>query len=105
MNLADKTFTEVTELFSEQQFQIQTYLNEINRLNKIVEGFDRDEEILTLRRAITDQDIQIESWMNIADGLYNGIKQAEDQLNAENIGLRMLARAAIQQYRDLRNRK
>lgn len=99
------SFTTVAELFKEQQFQLETYRNEINRLNKIVEGYDRDEEILVLRRALTDQDIQIESWMNVADGLYKGLLQTEDQMALENIGLRPVARDAIQRYRDLKGRK
>jgi acyl-CoA thioesterase len=105
MNLADMTFTAVTELFTEQQFHIETYRNEINRLTKIVEGYDRDEEILTLRRSITDQDTQLEAWMNVADGLYKGLKQTEEQLAQENIGLRAVARDAIQHYRDMSSRK
>lgn len=102
MNLADMTFTAVNELFKEQQFQLETYRNEINRLNKIVEGYDRDEEILVLRRAITDQDIQLENWMNVADGLNDGLMMAQQQLAAENIGLRPIARDAIQRYNDLK---
>ena len=104
-DFGNMTFNTVTELFKEQQFQLETYRNEINRLNKIVESYDRDEEILVLRRSITDQDILIESCMNIAEGLYNGILQAEEQLAAENIGLRAIARDSIQRYKDLRGRK
>lgn len=104
-DIGDMSFNAVTELFKEQQFQIETYRTEINRLTRIVEGYDRDEEILTLRRTITDQDIQIESWMDIADGLNAGLAQAQEQLAAENIGLRALARDAIQEYKDARGRK
>jgi len=104
-DIGDMSFNEVAELFREQQFQNETYRNEINRLTRIVEGYDRDEEILTLRRTITDQDIQIESLMNIGEGLYNGLLLAQQQLADENIGLRALARDAIQQYKDARGRK
>lgn len=104
-DFGDMTFNDVAELFKEQQFQLETYRTEINRLTKIVESYDRDEEILVLRRALTDQDIQIEYLMDIADGLHNGLLLAEQQLAAENIGLRTLARDAIQRYKDMRSGK
>lgn len=105
MNLADMSFTAVTELFTEQKFQNETYLNEINRLTKIVEAYDRDEEIQNLRGVITHLNIQIECWERVADGLNIGLVTAQNQLAEENIGLRAVARGAIKEYNDLKTNR
>lgn len=94
------TFNEIVELFKEYEFQIETYRNELNRLNIIVEGYDRDNEIIELKEIISKQHGEIGDWRNIAAGLADGLVATQEQLADLSVGIRPSARDALQKYND-----
>lgn len=94
------TFNEIVELFKEYEFQIETYRNELNRLNIIIEGYDRDNEIIELKEIISKQHGEIGDWRNIAAGLADGLGATQEQLADLSVGIRPSARDALQKYND-----
>jgi hypothetical protein len=94
------TFNEIVELFKEYEFQIETYRNELNRLNIIIEGYDWDNEIIELKEIISKQHGEIGDWRNIAAGLADGLVATQEQLADLSVGIRPSARDALQKYND-----
>ena len=94
------TFNEIVELFKEYEFQIETYRNELNRLNIIIEGYDWDNEIIELKEIISNQHGEIGDWRNIAAGLADGLVATQEQLADLSVGIRPSARDALQKYND-----
>ena len=94
------TFNEIVELFKEYEFQIETYRNELNRLNIIIEGYDWDTEIIELKEIISKQHGEIGDWRNIAAGLADGLVATQEQLADLAVGIRPSARDALQKYND-----
>jgi len=100
-DVEDMTFNEITELHKEWGAEIRRLTALLTDAYKTIEGYNRDEEIADLTQTISYQRDLIGKWRDIAGALHNGLTVAQMQLSEENIGVRPLARDAIQAYRDM----
>lgn len=100
-DIGDMTFNEIVELHIDMGGEIDRLTTMLVEAHKTIEGYSRDEEIVDLTRTINYQRDLTAKWRDIARALHDGLIVAQMQLSEENIGVRPLARDAIQAYRDM----
>jgi hypothetical protein len=101
--IQDMTFNEIVELHKEMDAENTRLRTLLAEAVETIHKYNRDEDIMSLNQTISTYRNQVARWREIAEALHDGLILAQMQLAGENIGVRPLARDAIQAYRDATN--
>ena len=95
------SFNDLTELIGDMRKQL-TYLELVAAEQAAtIKGYDQNAIVQALLADNAELEEQIVELEDLCEKLYNGIKQAESQLDSLGVGLRMFAQEAVLAFEEM----
>lgn len=101
MNYLDMTFNDLTEYITTLNNKIVQLELKVAEQSAIIGSYSRDHVINEMRELVTEAENGLEEMVDLAHDLYDGLKQAESQLDKLGVGLRPLAQEAVQAFEEM----
>lgn len=101
MNYLDMTFNDLTAYIATLNGKIVDLELQIAEQSAIIGSYSRDRIINEMRAMVEEAENNLQEMIDLCNDLYDGIKQAESQLDKLGVGLRPLAREAMQTFEEM----
>jgi|688.fasta_scaffold2739822_1 hypothetical protein len=95
------SFNDLTEMVEDLKKQINYLQLVVAEQSATIQGYDQDAIVQALLADNAELETQIGELEDLCEELYNGLKMVESQLDSFGIGLRPLARAAVQKFEEM----
>jgi len=95
------SFNDLTELIGDMQKQITFLELVVAEQAATIQGYDQDAIVQALLLDNAELEEQINDLEDLAEDLYNGLKEAESQLDRLGVGLRMFAQEAVREFEEM----
>jgi hypothetical protein len=95
------SFNDLTELIGDMRKQITFLELVVAEQRATIQGYDQDAIVQALLLDNAGLEEQINELENLAEDLYNGLKEAESQLDRLGVGLRMFAQEAVREFEEM----
>jgi uncharacterized HAD superfamily protein len=100
-DFVDYTFNELSEYVEELEASREKALAIAAEAEQKLDAWQHDEQIVALNEQLDMMESICDTWVEMANDMYNGLLMAEDQLSKHGIGLRPLAQNAMRMFEDL----
>jgi len=95
------SFNDLTELIGDMRKQITFLELVVAEQAATIQGYDQDAIVQALLSDNAELEEQINDLEDLAEDLYNGLKEAESQLDRLGVGLRMFAQEAVREFEEM----
>jgi hypothetical protein len=95
------SFNDLTELIGDMRKQLTFLELVVAEQAATIQGYDQDAIVQALLLDNAGLEEQINDLEDLAEDLYNGLKEAESQLDRLGVGLRMFAQEAVREFEEM----
>jgi uncharacterized coiled-coil protein SlyX len=95
------SFNELSELIGDMQKQISYLETVVAGQSATIKSYDQNLVVQALLADNAELEEQISDLESLAEDLYNGLKEAEAQLDRVGVGLRMFAQEAVRAFEEM----
>jgi DNA anti-recombination protein RmuC len=95
------SFNELTELVGDMKKQLAYLELVVAEQAATIKGYDQNAIVQALLADNAELEEQIVELEDLCEKLYNGLKQAEAQLDSLGVGLRMFAQDAVRAFEEM----
>jgi DNA anti-recombination protein RmuC len=95
------SFNELSEMIGDMQKQITDLVLVVAEQAATIKGYDQNAIVQALLADNADLEEEVKKLEDLAEDLYNGLKQAESQLDHLGIGLRTFAQQAVHAFEEM----
>jgi hypothetical protein len=100
-NYLDMTFNDLTSYIVNLQSKITQLELQVAEQSAIIGSYSRDHVINEMRAMVEEAENDLQEMIGLCNELYDGLKMAESQLDKLGVGLRPLARSAVQAFEEM----
>ncbi len=95
------SFNDLSELIGDMRKQLTFLELVVAEQAATIKGYDQDAVVQALLLDNAELEEQIGELESLAEDLYNGLKEAESQLDRLGVGLRMFAQEAVRAFEEM----
>lgn len=100
MNYLDMTFNDLTAYIASLNNKVVQLELKVAEQSAIIGSYSRDQIVNEMRTMVEEAENGLQEMIDLAHDLYDGLKQAESQLDKLGVGLRPLAQEAVRSFEE-----